>query len=505
MVLKEPNKNSWRWALGIVYIVAVASIWIAASYIVQTVVDEGVSPFLLSYICNSLFVVYIPIVEITRYFGDSIYNLLAKKHNEPSMQGSCYPENASLLLGSDKEPIIIGSHHREAIVSGTETRIQDIERILPSQVDEFSPGSPISSTGTQLDSKMRWTRAQVAKVSLLICPFWFFAQLTFNLSLKYTTVTSNTILSSTSSLFTFLVSVAFLGEKFTWVKLVSVLLCMGGTVLVSLADLGIGVNAIAYNAVLGDALALVSAGLYAVYITLIRKKLPDENKGEGHASMAQFLGYLGLFNLLIFLPVALFLNFTEIEPFHKLTWSQFGLIVGKECWPLKEKHNIKLGVAEMRMLRWMIGFTPRDRIRNEHIREKVSVAPVEDKIRESRLRWFGHIKRRSSDDPVRKVDVLDLTYVKKGRGLLDNVLSDYLWAKAILLTTTTVATAGLTIQVPIAAIVDSITGHAPHLLDLVGASTVILGFAGINIPSEETTPFTPNEHETEDIIVSDHN
>ncbi|KAI0513789.1 hypothetical protein KFK09_009819 [Dendrobium nobile] len=53
----------------------------------------------------------------------------------------------------------------------------------------------------------------------------------------------------------------------------------------------------------------------------------------------------------------------------------------------------------MRMLRWMSGFTLRDRIRNEHIREKVGVAPVEDKIRESHLRWFGHIKRRPSDDP----------------------------------------------------------------------------------------------------------
>jgi solute carrier family 35, member F5 len=67
---------------------------------------------------------------------------------------------------------------------------------------------------------------------------------------------------------------------------------------------------------------------------------------------------------------------------------------------------------------------------------------------------------------------------------LDNVLSDYLWAKAIHLTTTTVATAGLTIQVPIAAVIDSITGHAPHLLDYVGAAAVLVGFAGINIPSD---------------------
>lgn len=69
-------------------------------------------------------------------------------------------------------------------------------------------------------------------------------------------------------------------------------------------------------------------------------------------------------------------------------------------------------------------------------------------------------------------------------GLLDNVLSDYLWAKAVLLTTTTVATAGLTIQVPLAAIVDSITGNAPNLMDYIGAAGVMVGFAGINIPSD---------------------
>lgn len=69
-------------------------------------------------------------------------------------------------------------------------------------------------------------------------------------------------------------------------------------------------------------------------------------------------------------------------------------------------------------------------------------------------------------------------------GLLDNVLSDYLWAKAVLLTTTTVATAGLTIQVPIAAVVDALTGNAPNLMDYIGAAAVMVGFAGINIPSD---------------------
>lgn len=89
-------------------------------------------------------------------------------------------------------------------------------------------------------------------------------------------------------------------------------------------------------------------------------------------------------------------------------------------------------------------------------------------------------------------------------GLLDNVLSDYLWAKAVLLTTTTVATAGLTIQVPLAAIVDTIIGNAPHHMDYLGAAAVMIGFAGINIPSDVfcRSKETTFELETENITLA---
>ncbi|KAF3487591.1 hypothetical protein F2Q69_00052108 [Brassica cretica] len=253
-----------------------------------------------------------------------------------------------------------------------------------------------NSGGKGLDEKGRWTRIRVAKVSLVICPFWFLAQLTFNLSLKYTTVTSNTILSSSSSPFTFLVSLIFLGEKFTWLKLVSVLLCMSGTIIVSLGDSESNSTATAKNPLLGDVLSLMV--FYAVYITLIRKKLPDDDERSGRFSMAQLLGFLGIFNFFIFLPAALILNFTKRERFNALTLKQLSLVVGK--------------------------------------------------------------------------------------GLLDNVLSDYLWAKAVLLTTTTVASAGLTIQVPLAAIVDSLSGNKPSFTDFIGAAAVMVGFAGINIHAE---------------------
>ncbi|XP_070051793.1 uncharacterized protein [Nicotiana tomentosiformis] len=87
-----------------------------------------------------------------------------------------------------------------------------------------------------------------------------------------------------------------------------------------------------------------------------------------------------------------------------------------ECWPVKKSHAQKMKVAEMRMLRWMCGHTRKDKIRNEYIRDKVGVAPVEEKLRESRLRWFGHVKRRDVDAPVRRYESLPVASQRSGRG-----------------------------------------------------------------------------------------
>ncbi|XP_070012880.1 uncharacterized protein [Nicotiana sylvestris] len=92
------------------------------------------------------------------------------------------------------------------------------------------------------------------------------------------------------------------------------------------------------------------------------------------------------------------------------------LLYGIKCWLVKISHVQMMKVAKMRMLRWMYGNTKMDMIRNEDIREKVGVAPIEDKMREARLRWFGHIQRRSTDAPVRRCERLAMVGTRRGRG-----------------------------------------------------------------------------------------
>ena len=50
-----------RQVKGILCTITAAVIWVLASFVVQKVEDQGLSPFILSYIANSLFVVFLPL------------------------------------------------------------------------------------------------------------------------------------------------------------------------------------------------------------------------------------------------------------------------------------------------------------------------------------------------------------------------------------------------------------------------------------------------------------
>ncbi|KAK6732675.1 hypothetical protein RB195_016818 [Necator americanus] len=65
----------------------------------------------------------------------------------------------------------------------------------------------------------------------------------------------------------------------------------------------------------------------------------------------------------------------------------------------------------MRMLRWTIGVTLKDKVSNDTVRSiYLGVVPITEKMKEARLRWFGHVLRREENSVAKtalKLDVLD--------------------------------------------------------------------------------------------------
>lgn len=65
-------------------------------------------------------------------------------------------------------------------------------------------------------------------------------------------------------------------------------------------------------------------------------------------------------------------------------------------------------MAEMRMLRWVSGITRKDRTRNGYIRGVEKVGHLGKEIRESMLRWYGHVQRRKKYFMGRRVKKINL-------------------------------------------------------------------------------------------------
>ncbi|GJT17181.1 retrovirus-related pol polyprotein LINE-1 [Tanacetum coccineum] len=82
------------------------------------------------------------------------------------------------------------------------------------------------------------------------------------------------------------------------------------------------------------------------------------------------------------------------------------MLYGSECWPITKAQENRVEVAELRMLRWTCGKSTVDMIPNGVFRAELEVDSIIDKMREGRLRWFGHLKRRPQTAPVRRVEAL---------------------------------------------------------------------------------------------------
>ncbi|KAK3515046.1 hypothetical protein QTP70_004038 [Hemibagrus guttatus] len=96
------------------------------------------------------------------------------------------------------------------------------------------------------------------------------------------------------------------------------------------------------------------------------------------------------------------------------------MLYGLETVSLRKRQESELEVAELKMLRFSLGVTRLDRIRNEYIRGTAHVGRLGDKVRETRLRWFGHVQRRENK-------LLSAKRAKRNRILRVEITAVNLW------------------------------------------------------------------------------
>ena len=71
-----------------------------------------------------------------------------------------------------------------------------------------------------------------------------------------------------------------------------------------------------------------------------------------------------------------------------------------ECWTMWKKEEDLMRRKDMRMLRWIY---KRDKVRNAEIKRRCGVEDIVEKVREAKLRWFGHVLRRDDGEAVKDI------------------------------------------------------------------------------------------------------
>jgi solute carrier family 35 protein F5 len=162
------------------------------------------------------------------------------------------------------------------------------------------------------------TILEIAMNGLAMCPLWFGANIAFNYSLSYTSVSSNTILSSTSSFFTFLLSFLFRIDGFSITRIASILIAFSGVILVTTTDRNSGTDSL-----IGPILSLTGAVMYGSYTTFMKSRVSEEYPSQ----VLLLFAFVGFFNFLLMWPMFLIVHYTGLEPFEVPSIQVVGFLI----------------------------------------------------------------------------------------------------------------------------------------------------------------------------------
>ncbi|KDQ63625.1 hypothetical protein JAAARDRAFT_53817 [Jaapia argillacea MUCL 33604] len=290
-VSTEVVLNKRDYAIGICLLLVVVFLWTSSNFVTQDLFEDGYEkPFLVTYLNTSAFTLYLLPFLIRRLWSRW--------------------KGGQTALSSDGARV------------GYQSLAND-----PEQADDVVLREPSAERITIVEEELPpLTLRETAQLAFIFCFFWFIANWAVNASLDYTSVASATILSAMSGFFTLVIGRVFGVEHLTVAKVGAVLTSFAGVVLVSLSDsskpqpsgsprpspsLVATATDEGSQPMLGDALALLGAIFYALYVILLKVRI----RSESRIDMQLFFGFVGLFNVLSCWPIGLVLHLAGVERF----------------------------------------------------------------------------------------------------------------------------------------------------------------------------------------------
>ncbi|KAF4740712.1 hypothetical protein FOZ62_028635 [Perkinsus olseni] len=193
-----------------------------------------------------------------------------------------------------------------------------IQPLLGRCRSESGSGNSDGSECRDHSTAARWPRKRYV---CLLGVLWFAAQLTYNTSLLYTSVATNSSLSSSSAIFTFIFSIVILRYPLLRVvPILATLLCVSGVVVTAINQPKPDASSAVRETPLGYVLALGSACCYGVFTCCLKRWVLDEGR------MVYVFGMFGVIALIIGVPSVIVCHFTGLEKLVLPTWAQWGAI-----------------------------------------------------------------------------------------------------------------------------------------------------------------------------------
>lgn len=308
------NKTNRKWTLGLVLLGVVVVLWVLSSYLVNILFENNLyrKPFFITYINTACFSFYlIPQLDTVRSeFG----KVRADRRNSASSISPLVADTSSSFNNNNNNNY--NNAHPHVYTKST----SDVKEVgIVYNTSEIDTSKSIDD----IEKRGKLSFRETISLSAQFCILWFLSNFATNASLSYTSVASQTILSSTSSFFTLFIGSLCHVERLSKPKIFGSLISFVGILLITNSDTSTGHTQVepplgvpttgpkGIEQLMGNILALLGAACYGIYSTLLKKKVGDESR----VNVKLFFGFVGLITLLCLWPSLILLHLLKWETF----------------------------------------------------------------------------------------------------------------------------------------------------------------------------------------------